>query len=103
MVGNGEGYPYVSRAEAAQIERILREHVLARYAVGTTEDDFISDGDLLATGLVDSMGVMEMISFVEDAFSVVVEDEDIVPANFRSVSAMTTFVAAKQASTAVET
>ena len=92
----------MSSADAAQIERALREHVLARYVVGTTEDAFSSDEDLLASALVDSLGVLEIVSFVEDAFSVVVDDEDIVPDNFRSVRAMTRFVAAKRASSMVE-
>lgn len=86
----------VALAEAAQIERVLLEHVRARYVVGANENAFSSDEDLFASGRVDSMGVMEIISFVEDAFSVVVDDVDIVPENFRSVRAMAEFVAAKQ-------
>ena len=92
----------MSSIDAAQAERVLREHVLPRYAADTTEDAFSSDEDLLASGRVDSLGIMEIIAFVEDAFSMVVDDEDILPDNFCSVRAMARFVAAKQGSALVE-
>jgi acyl carrier protein len=92
----------MSAADPAHVERVLRDHVLPRYAPGTPEDAFSSDEDLLASGRVDSLGIMEIISFVEDAFSVVVDDEDILPENFCSVRAMARFVAAKQVSTVAE-
>jgi acyl carrier protein len=92
----------MSSTDPAHVERVLREHVLERYAAGATEDTFDPEEDLLASGRVDSMGILEIISFVEDTFSVVVEDEDILPDNFCSVRAMAGFVAAKQSSTVVK-
>jgi acyl carrier protein len=87
----------MSQADAAGAERQLREHVLAGYAVGRADTELDEDEDLLASGLVDSMGVMEIVSFIEDSFGVIVDDEDIVPENFRSVRAMTALVVAKKA------
>jgi acyl carrier protein len=40
--------------------------------------------------------VMEIISFLEETFGVVVDDEEIVPENFRSLRAMSDYLAAKQ-------
>jgi acyl carrier protein len=82
--------------EAAQIEETLREHVLAKYAGGAGTRALDPDEDLLESGTVDSMGVMELTSFVEESFGVVVDDEDIVPDNFRSLRSMARLVAQKK-------
>jgi acyl carrier protein len=67
--------------------------VLTNY-VRTAELD--PEHDLLASGHVDSMGVMEIIGFVEQTFSLSVDDEDIVPENFRSLRARADYVARKK-------
>jgi acyl carrier protein len=52
--------------------------------------------DLLASDQLDSQGIMELVAFLEEGFGVEVGDEDLVPDNFRSVDAITAFVARKQ-------
>lgn len=81
--------------EAARIEEELRAHILARYAPGTGYA-LEPDADLLGTGVVDSVGVMELTSYLDDAFGIVVDDEDIVPDNFRSLRSMTRLVTQKR-------
>jgi acyl carrier protein len=52
--------------------------------------------DLLASDQLDSQGIMELVAFLEEGFSIEVGDEDLVTDNFRSVDAITGFVARKQ-------
>ena len=47
----------------------------------------------LGEGIVDSMNVLELVSFVEDNFGISVPDEDIIPENFDSVHNMAQYVA----------
>ncbi|GAB4524174.1 MAG: acyl carrier protein [Anaerolineales bacterium] len=47
----------------------------------------------LEEGIVDSMNVLELVSFVEENFGISVADEDIVPENFDSVRNMAAYVA----------
>ncbi|RMF42220.1 MAG: acyl carrier protein [Anaerolineae bacterium] len=47
----------------------------------------------LEEGIVDSMNVLELVSFVEEHFGIPVADEDIVPENFDSVANMAAYVA----------
>jgi acyl carrier protein len=51
---------------------------------------------LLEKGVVDSMGVAEIIAFVESEFGVSTSDEEISEANFGSLSAIARFIAVKQ-------
>ena len=60
--------------------------------------DFVLNDDdrLLERGVVDSMGVVEMLAFIEDAFGVKTADDEISEANLGSLSAIARFVAAKK-------
>ena len=46
------------------------------------------DFDLLSEGVIDSMGVMQLVTFIEESFGVTVQDEDITPDNFRSINSL---------------
>src|ERR671926_263493 len=83
-------------SKTSQIEATLREHVRSRYVSGGAELASDPEYDLLESGIVDSMGVIELTSFIEQELGVAVEAEDIVPDNFRSIGSMTRYVAAKQ-------
>ena len=54
--------------------------------------DFGDDDSLLKREIMDSTGILEVISFLEAHFSIKVSDEEVVPANLDSVSAICAFV-----------
>ena len=53
------------------------------------------DEDLLAADLIDSLGITELVGFLEKQFGITVGDEDLTPDNFRSVDGIVAFVARK--------
>jgi len=55
------------------------------------------DDRLLERGVVDSMGVAEMVTFIEDEFDIKTSDEDISEANLGSLRAIGRFVSQKRA------
>ena len=57
------------------------------------------DTDLLAAGLLDSFDIVNLVSQLEEAFTVEIEPTDIVPENFRTVAAI---AALMERSTSVE-
>lgn len=54
------------------------------------------DERLLERGVVDSMGVVEMIAFIEEAFGIEAAEDEISEANFGSLCAIARFVDAKR-------
>jgi len=54
------------------------------------------EASFLDEGIVDSMNVLELVTFVETAFGVKVDDHDIVPANFDSVSNLAAYVLSRE-------
>jgi len=59
-----------------------------------SDDGFGYDDDVsfLEEGIIDSVGIMELITFVEDNFKFSVEDEDLTPDNFDSVAKLTAYI-----------
>ena len=50
------------------------------------------DTNLLDSGVIDSMSLLRLISFLEEHFQIQVPDEAVIPDNFRSLSAIETFL-----------
>ena len=55
------------------------------------------DGDpLLRNGVVDSLGVLDVVAFLEREFGIAVVDDDLTAENFESLQAMASYTRAKQ-------
>jgi acyl carrier protein len=52
--------------------------------------------NLLAKGIMDSHGVLELVAFLEERYGITVADEDLTPENFESVASIDGFVTRKR-------
>lgn len=71
----------------------VRRFILDNYLPDTPPSDLSDDDDLLETGVIDSLGLLTLISWVEDHFDLTVDDRDLSPEKFSSVDAITEYVA----------
>jgi len=55
------------------------------------------DLPLIQSGIIDSLGVLDVVSFLEQTFSVKIEDEELTPDNFSSIGCLTAFIKKKRA------
>ena len=53
---------------------------------------FDADSNLIESGLIDSVGMMELVVWCEEEFGVEVDTDDLVPENFASVNAIAEFI-----------
>jgi acyl carrier protein len=58
------------------------------------------DARLLDDGIVDSMGAVELVAFLQDRFDIVVPDDEITEDNFGTIAAIAGFVTRKRRSAA---
>jgi acyl carrier protein len=79
------------------IETEVRQYVSDKLLFGRTEVELKGDTSFLESGIIDSTGVLELVSFLEEQFKVKVDDEDLIPANLDSVDAIIRFVECKRA------
>jgi acyl carrier protein len=77
---------------AGEVERFIVGEIATDRAI----DAVVHDRDLLADEIIDSLGIMELISFLEKQYGIKVDDDDIEPENFRSVDSIVEFVERKR-------
>lgn len=51
-----------------------------------------NDEPLLKNGLIDSLGILEVVTFIEKEFGIIIADEDLLPENFGSIHSLADFV-----------
>lgn len=69
----------------------IRQFVLQTFPLARRRK--VSDGDdLLQSGIIDSLGVLELVTFFQQEFSLAVADEDLTPEHFQSIDCMARFV-----------
>lgn len=72
----------------------VRQFILKKFPLARKQQ--INDSDaLLESGMLDSQGVLEVVNFVEQQFSIVVADEELVPENFQSINRIAAFIQSK--------
>jgi len=83
--------PSDSDGVARRIRQFVEETYAFREAAATVSDD----DHLFELGIIDSFGVLNLVTFLEEAFEFRVADEDVVPENLSSVGRMAIYVRGK--------
>jgi len=81
---------------AHEISARVREYVTENFLYMRQGYEFSDTDSLPGHGIVDSMGVIELIAFVREEFAVQVEEADITEENFGTLAAISRFVQGKQ-------
>jgi len=82
-----------SRAEITrQILQFVHEELLNSSGPVTLQ----SETDLLASGVIDSLGVMRLVAFLENTFAVPIAHEDVTMENFLNASAIAALICERQ-------
>ena len=59
------------------------------------DDALSADENLLENGLIDSLGIMKLVAFLEDEFDVSIPPEDMVIENFMTINHMSAYLSKK--------
>jgi acyl carrier protein len=77
----------------SQIESEIRTYLVDHFLSGRVEA-LPTDGSLLGS-VIDSTGLLELVTYLQGHFGITVEDEDVVPENFGSVQQVASYVEGK--------
>lgn len=82
------------------IEDQVKDYIAKNLLFSENGFKYDDDTSFLEEGIVDSIGVLELVAFIEEAFGVVVDDMDVTPDNFDTVNKLAAYVQSKQNSIA---
>ena len=71
-----------------KIKQFIVEEFMPDVPAEELEDDF----DLLTGGVVDSLGLLKVVAWLEDEFDIGVDDSELGPDSFRTVAAIKAYV-----------
>jgi acyl carrier protein len=83
----------------SEIKKQVRDYVVDNFLMGPQAGELTDDTSFLARSILDSTGFLELVGFMEEAFHIKVEDEDMVPDNLDSLNAIEAYVNRKLRST----
>jgi acyl carrier protein len=72
--------------------QIIKQYVLDEFLPDVDAGELDDDYNLLDGGVIDSLAVLKVLSWLEKRFEISMDDVDLSPADFRSITAMTSFV-----------
>lgn len=86
-----------NQVQIEQLEPPIREFIAKNLLYSTDGFTYADDASLLREGIIDSLGVVELVEFVQSRFGVRVDQQEVVPDNFDSVSRLAAYVRRKLA------
>jgi acyl carrier protein len=81
----------------ANVEQALKDYIVRELMADRPDATLTSDEPLIEGGIVDSLGIFLLISFIENEFGVKVQPQDVVLDNFATVAAIHKLVQARLA------
>lgn len=77
------------------IEDVIRDYIAQNLLFSEDGFHYSDDASFLKEGIIDSLGVMELVTFVEQEFGISVLDREIIPENFDSVNKLSQYIREK--------
>ena len=72
----------------------LKKFIVEHFLLGE-ENGFQEDSNFFENGIVDSTGILEIVSFLEGTYSFTIEDKELIPENFSSLKTIENYLIRK--------
>ena len=77
-----------------KIKTTIRAFIIENFLFGD-DNGLKDDTSFLDEGIIDSTGVLELVTYMEEEFDIEVEDEELIPENLDSVNNVTVYLEGK--------
>ncbi len=72
----------------------IKIFIIENFLFGS-EDGLKDETSFLEEGIIDSTGILELVTYLEEEYSITIEDEELVPENLDSINNVTAFLERK--------
>ncbi len=76
-------------------EEQIKQFILSDLIKDGSATELDNDENLIDSGVVDSLGIMKLVAFLEKNFKVSVSDDEILLDNFETIDAISGFLSSK--------
>jgi acyl carrier protein len=76
-------------------EKQIREFFSSELLKHKNISDFKESDNLIETGILDSLGIMKLLIYLEEKFSIQIGDNDLIPENFETINKLLSLVEKK--------
>lgn len=74
------------------VEEVIHEYFKSQPDIATDPATLSYDQSLIASGIIDSLAVLDIIEYLEGRFDIMFDPEDLTGENFDSIAAMAALV-----------
>jgi acyl carrier protein len=79
------------------VEQEIRTFIVDNFLFGD-DAGLREESSFLREGIVDSTGIMQLVSFIQESYGIAVEDEELIPENLDSIKRVASFIRSKRGS-----
>ena len=80
------------------IEAVIERFIVGDLLLGSNQTELDLNQPLISSGILDSLGLLQLMSFIKQQFGVAVQDGEVIPDNFQTIRRISTFIEGKQTS-----
>lgn len=73
-------------------EKLIKKFIQSELIKDSTDVDLSLTDNLIETGIIDSLGIQQLIAYLEETFSIQITDDDLIADNFETIEAISTFL-----------
>lgn len=81
--------------DTSQIGHSIKQYILSHFPTARRRE-LREEDPLLESGIVDSLGILDVVAFIEAEFNVKVEDDDLISENFQNIARMARYLHRKR-------
>ncbi len=78
-------------------QKLIKEFIVSNIMNNSDGANLQDTDSLLESGIIDSLGILKLLAFLEETFSVKLTDDELMPEHFETVNALSRLVGNKVA------
>lgn len=81
--------------QSATLSDLIITFIRENFIAARSLKEIKTDESLLDSGIIDSTGILELIMFLEEKFSITIEDDELTPENLDTIQNLVSFLSSK--------
>ena len=78
------------------IKSTIKQFIVDNFLFGSDSDTFCDKESFIEKGIMDSTGILELIAFIEDKYTIKIEDDEMLPENLDSIDNIFAYIKRKK-------